>query len=165
MKKAVFLDRDGVINYERGKYNLTPDDFVVNDGVGEAIALLKQKGYMVIVISNQGALAKKLTSFENIEAMHLKLADYLKTYKTSVDEIYYCPHHQDITKCLCRKPLPLMIEKAMSRFNIDKSKSFMIGDAYRDVEAAELAGIKAYKIDPNSNLLYVCNSILRVQND
>lgn len=160
MQKAVFLDRDGVINFERGTYNLSVDDFIINQGVGEAIALIKKHGFLVIVITNQGAIAKGLITQDDVEAMHHKLHNYLKQFETSVDEIYYCTHHEITSRCLCRKPSGLLIEKALARFKIDASQSFMIGDRERDIEAASAVGVKGILIDSNSSLIPICKQIV-----
>ena len=76
-----------------------------------------------------------------------------------IDEIYYCPHHSDNEACLCRKPLPLMIEKALARYNIDPQQSWFIGDSERDVEAGKAAGVGTILINPNSNLSQVLDRI------
>ncbi|HOE04097.1 MAG TPA: HAD family hydrolase [Bacteroidales bacterium] len=158
--KAIFLDRDGVINFERGDYNLCVDDFVVNEGVGEAIALLKQHGFRVLVISNQAAISRGLLSFDVVEAMHDKLKKHLELFGTAVDEIYYCPHHESVTRCLCRKPSPLFIEKAVSRFGLDVRQSYFIGDRERDIEAAAAAGVKGILIESNYRLPDLCKQIV-----
>ncbi|HQP05275.1 MAG TPA: HAD family hydrolase [Bacteroidales bacterium] len=158
--KAVFLDRDGVVNFERGTYNCSIDDFIINPDIGNAIRLLKDNNFLVIIISNQAGIAKKLFTNEVVGAMHQKLVDYLAGYGTTVDEFYYCPHHESVTQCLCRKPKPLLIEKALARYCIDAGASWFIGDSKRDSEAAEAAGVTAILIEPNSSLLQVCNNII-----
>ena len=91
--------------------------------------------------------------------MHDKLCDYLSKYDTAIDDFYFCPHHDSVSKCLCRKPNSLMIEKAMAVYNIDPSLSYMIGDGKRDIEAAERAGVKGILIGPNSGILEICKQI------
>lgn len=158
-KKAVFLDRDGVINRETGKYTTCLSDFYINQGVGEAVKLLTDNGFLVIVISNQGGIARNLYSFNDVEAMHSELMEYLKKHGTAIDEFYFCPHHESTGMCLCRKPKPLLIEKAIARFDIDAGRSFFIGDTQRDMEAAEAAGVNGILIEANAELLPVCRRI------
>ncbi len=160
MNKAVFLDRDGIINHEPGNYTCNVDDFVINDGIGESIKLLKDNGYIVIVISNQGGIAKGLYSHNDILEMHIKLCEYLSDYDTSIDDFYYCPHHNEISLCLCRKPGSLLFEKAIAVYNIDPLKSIMIGDGDRDIIAAALVGVRGIKVSPNSNILEICREII-----
>jgi len=159
MNKAVFLDRDGVINFEPGHYTCSAEDFIINDGLGESVKLLKESGFLVIIISNQGGIAKSLYSHDDVLEMHIKLCEYLADYQAKVDDFYYCPHHPDFTKCLCRKPGTLMFEKALAVYNIDPAQSFMIGDGDRDIEAAEKCGIKGVKVAANTNIIGVCQQI------
>lgn len=159
MNKAVFLDRDGVINRELGHYCERAEDFEILGDVGEAIKTLKDSGFVVIVISNQGGIAKGLYCAKDVEEMHAKLCDYLTKYQTEIDDFYFCPHHDAISKCLCRKPNSLMIEKAMAVYNIDPKVSYMIGDGKRDIEAAAKAGVKGILIESNSGILDICKQI------
>lgn len=160
MQKAIFLDRDGVINKEKGTYTCNVNDFIINDGIAEAIALLKNNGFLVIIISNQAGLIKKLYNENNLLDMHIKLCTYLEEFNTKIDDFYYCPHHPDFSKCLCRKPDTLMLEKAIAYHNIDKNKSFLIGDSERDIIAANKIGIKSFKIEPNENIINICKLII-----
>ncbi len=159
MNKAVFLDRDGVVNRELGHYCERVEDFEILEDVGKAIKTLKDAGFIVIIISNQGGIAKGLYTESDLEAMHAKLHEYLAGYDTQVDDIYYCPHHDSVCKCLCRKPKGLMIEKAMAEHNIDPKMSLMIGDGKRDIEAAANAGIEGILIESNSGILNICKQI------
>ncbi|OFX20916.1 MAG: histidinol phosphate phosphatase [Bacteroidetes bacterium GWA2_31_9b] len=152
MNKAIFFDRDGVINFDPGDYTYQLDEFKINDGIIENLKRLVETGYLLIIITNQGGIAKQIYSHDNVEKIHEYLANELKKSGIELTEIYYCPHHSDVEKCLCRKPGSLFIEKAIARFNIDQKKSYMIGDKMRDVEAAENAGIKGIKVDLNENI-------------
>ena len=162
MKKIVFFDRDGVINHEPGHYTSSVDEFVVNDGIGESVKLLKDSGYTVIIISNQGGIAKGLYSADDVLKMHKKLQDYLLEYNTEIDDFYFCPHHNDFGKCLCRKPGNLMFEKAIYLNNASPLESFMIGDSERDLHAAEKSGVKGFLITPNENILELCRKIVKI---
>jgi len=104
------------------------------------------------VISNQGGISKGEFSAEDVDTLHMHLRSMLEAEGVSLDEIYYCPHHSMLETCLCRKPQPLMIEKALARFGIDPASSWMIGDAERDVEAGKAAGLQCIKIEANSDL-------------
>ncbi len=160
MNKAVFLDRDGVINRERGRYTTNADEFIINDGIGEAVKLLKDNDFLVIVITNQGGIAKSLYSAEDVLEMHIKFCMYLAEFDTKIDDFYFCPHHHDYGKCLCRKPGSLLFEKAIKIYDIDTENSFMIGDSERDIIAASKCGIKGIQIEPNENILEICKQII-----
>ncbi len=148
--KALFIDRDGTINNDEGKYYIYKvEDFVFNDGVFELIRKYQSEGYMIIIISNQGGIAKGIYSHLDVKKVHKYMLEEFKKEGITVDEIYYCPHHSGITKCLCRKPAPLMIEKAIARFGIDPAQSYFVGDSERDMQAAERAGVKGIHIKAN----------------
>ncbi|SRR5258705_13575116 len=158
--RAAFLDRDGVLIKERGDYNYLPEHFIINDGVTKALKFLQEKNYLLIVISNQSGVAKKVYSIETIEWFHQKMIDQLAESGIKFSEIYYCPHHPDIGLCLCRKPLPLLFEKAIARFQINPAESFSIGDKQRDVDAGSACGVKSYLIEENANLMEVVRKIV-----
>ena len=158
MNKAVFLDRDGVINFERG-YTHTLEDFVILPDLIEVLQILKQKGYLLIVISNQSGIAKGLYLQSETEILHTYLKDELRKNNVALDEIYYCAHHPDVGRCICRKPDSLFVEKALARFNIDASKSYFIGDKERDTEAGEKVGVKGILIEANISLKTILNQI------
>ena len=159
MKKALFLDRDGVLNRERGDYTYLAEDFEVLPDVSAAIKLARQKGYLIIVISNQGGIAKGLFDENRVDMLHQMMSDKLQKDDVSFDEIYYCQHHNEVGKCICRKPDSLMLEKAIARFNIDVSNSVMIGDSQRDVEAAAKAGVQGFLIESNSGILNIVEGL------
>ncbi len=161
MNRSVFLDRDGVINNDEGLYYIhRPIDFKINDGVLESIALLHENGFLVIVISNQGGIAKGMYTRSDTDLLHNILIKKVEEAGGKITEIYYCPHHQDMGLCLCRKPQSLMLEKAIARFNISVADSYFIGDGKRDMEAAEKVGIKGILIEKNSNIYSICQKII-----
>lgn len=161
MKKAIFLDRDGTLNSNCDHYYIwRKEELLLNPGVCESLAELQSRGYMLIVISNQGGISKGEFSAGDVDLLHDHLRSILKAEGVHLDEIYYCPHHHMVENCLCRKPQPLMIEKALARFGIDPASSWMIGDARRDVEAGEAAGLRCIRIEPNSDLRHVLGEIL-----
>ena len=141
-KKAIFLDRDGVINKEVG-YLSNPDDFELIEGAVEALKLLKQKGYLLIVITNQAAIARGYITEKFLKSIHEMMIKRLKQNGVELDDIYYCPHHPDFTgPCDCRKPNPGMILKAELKYNIDLINSYMIGDTLNDIQTGKSARCK-----------------------
>lgn len=154
MTKAIFLDRDGVINQERKDYVKKVEEFVILENVPDAINLIKNNGFLVIIITNQSAVNRKLLTIENLDRIHEKLQKYLKEHNTSLDGIYFCPHTPS-ENCKCRKPEPGLIIQAVNDFEIDISQSFMIGDSKKDIQAAENAGCKGILLKKNQTLLEV----------
>ncbi len=158
LNKAIFLDRDGVINRDRKEYTFKTEDFVFNEGIFNALKILQTKRFLLVVITNQAGIAKGLYTHDDVNAVHQFLLDELNKHGINITEVYYCPHYGEISECLCRKPKSLMIEKALARFDIDANRSFFIGDRKRDMEAAAAAGVKGILVDENQNL----NSILHL---
>ena len=131
-----------------------------NPGVIDGIRRLNEAGYLIIVVTNQGGVAKGEYSLEDVEALHAYMCAELEKHGARIDKIYYCPHHDSVAPCPCRKPSPYMIEQAIREYGIDKSASLLIGDGSRDIEAAEAAGIRGIKIKKNSDITPVIDSIL-----
>jgi D-glycero-D-manno-heptose 1,7-bisphosphate phosphatase len=153
-KKAVFLDRDGVINRKGSSYYIfREEEFIFNKGVTEALAYFASKGYLLIVITNQGGIAKGIFNVAQLEKLHGFMKEKLNEAKISITDIYYCPHHPDISKCKCRKPGTLLFEKAIRKYHIDTKNSYMIGDSDIDIEAAKKAGITGIKLTTNGNMM------------
>ncbi len=160
MKKAIFLDRDGVLTNNRDHYYLTRvEDLQINPGVYETLTELQERGYLFIVVTNQGGISLGMNTVENVERIHTHMMDLFRQHGIEIMEIYYCPHHSDNETCECRKPKPGMIKRALVRYNIDPEHSFMIGDSERDIEAGEAAGVKSILIASNSNLRQVLEKI------
>ncbi|MCF0206674.1 MAG: HAD family hydrolase [Bacteroidales bacterium] len=160
MTKAVFLDRDGVINRELGHYCTNISEFEILEDVADSIKMLKDAGFLVIMISNQGGIAKGLYSVDDLAEMHLKLQKNLREHDTCIDDMFICMHHDSVSRCLCRKPNSLLLEKAIAIYGIDKSQSYMIGDSERDIIAAQNAGVKGILIESNTGILGVCKEIV-----
>jgi len=140
--RAIFLDRDGTINVERG-YLLDPGDIELNPTAGEAMRILNELNILTIVITNQAAIDKKLLSLEQFEKINDKLWEDLSDAGAHYDALYYCPHSPEITpECSCRKPKPGLIIQAAKDFNIDLTSSFMVGDKLTDIEAGQFSGCK-----------------------
>jgi histidinol-phosphate phosphatase family protein len=151
MKKAVFLDRDGVIN-ENGPKIDSPEKFVMIAGSPEAIKRLNEAGYLVIIATNQPEIAKGFFGFVELENVHKHMKALLEAKGAHIDSIYVCPHHPEKgfpgevaelkVKCDCRKPEPGMILRAITDNGIDPSQSWMIGDSKSDIIAGQKAGLK-----------------------
>lgn len=160
MNKAIILDRDGIINVEIGDYIKCFEDFTIIKQLGESLKTLKEMGYIFVVITNQGGLAKKLYDVQELDKMHEYLIQEMKKYDVHFEEIYYCPHHPDFNgKCLCRKPGSQLVEKAIARFNIDASKSFFVGDKQRDIDAGNAVGVKGILVESNPDWNYILKQI------
>ena len=146
-EKCVFLDRDGVLNEERGDYTYLPDDFRIIPGVPEALELLKANKFRLVVVTNQGGMAKGLFTKKEMQACHEKL---MAACPGCLDAIYYAPAHPSVSASLARKPDSLMLEKAIARFNLDVAQSWLVGDQPRDLAAARKVGVKAIWINSSS---------------
>lgn len=150
-QKAIFLDRDGVIN-EEVNYLYRPEQLKLIDGSAEAVTEINKSDYLVIVITNQSVVARGLCSEKDVAEIHKKLDMLLGEKHAFLEGIYYCPHHPDRgfegenreykIECECRKPKTGMLRQAQQDFNIDKEKSFMIGDATADIMTGVNFGLK-----------------------
>lgn len=152
MQKAIFLDRDGIINTEIGNYVTSEPDFHINPSLIPFLKAMQAKGFQFVVISNQGGVAKNLYNHAFLDGIHQTLISRLSAHEISLLEIYYCPHHPDFGKCICRKPDSLMVEKAIARFKLNAAVCWFIGDAQRDMEAAAKAGVRGILAESNSDL-------------
>ena len=157
-QKAVFLDRDGVLNAERGNYTYKVEDFEICTGAPAALKMLKEAGFLLIVITNQGGIAKGIYTKQDMLQCHKKLATETNNL---IDAIYYSPDHPSVSASLSRKPDSLMLEKAIAKFGVDPAASFMIGDQPRDLEAAAKVGVKGIKIGLGCDgAVFACSSLL-----
>ena len=159
--KAVFLDRDGVVNNDKGHYYIyRPEDFILNKGIIEGLRILKDAGFLLIIVSNQGGVAKGIYTEQDVKRVHEQMQKELAAHSLKFDAIYFCPHHESISDCECRKPKPGMILKAIEEYGIDPKESYLIGDSQRDIEAGNRAGLKqSFLIDKNSSIVPVCKQI------
>ncbi len=153
MNKAVFLDRDGVINKEIGDYVYKIEDFKFNTGLFTALRLLQEYDYKLIIVTNQGGIDKGIYTHDDVNELHNFMLKKMLEEGIKIDDVYFCPHHHTITACLCRKPNSMMIEKAIAKYNIDVSQSFLIGDNERDILAGTKSGVKGVLIEANTNIL------------
>lgn len=159
MNKAVFLDRDGVINHDPGDYTSSVNDFEILPGVFDFMNDCIQKGYIIIVITNQGGIAKGLYTHGDVDLIHSKLQKEAVEAGVEIRDIYYSPHHDSISNSLSRKPGSLLVERALFKYNIDPVHSYFIGDKERDIFAGEGAGVKGILIEKNSELSSIADLI------
>ena len=169
MKKAIFLDRDGTINVEKD-YIYKSEDLVFEEGTIEALKTFKNLGYILIVVSNQSGIARGYFTEEDLNIFNNNMNEILKKNGVEIIEFYCCPHHPDgigeyKKVCECRKPNNKMIEDAIKKYNIDREKSYMIGDKTSDIGAGLKSNLKTAlvktgyglkdmeKIDKNETLI------------
>lgn len=173
MKRAVFLDRDGVINamVYHTEFGLVdspanPGEFRLLPNVPEAIRSINQLGFLAIVISNQPGIAKGKFSPALLDAMTEKMLAELRQQQARIDAIYYCLHHPDgivaeyRQVCECRKPKPGMLLKAAQEWDISLHESYFIGDGITDIQAGSAAGVSTLLVYPSSRC-YLCDELNR----
>ena len=173
-QKAIFLDRDGVINKHVG-FLRHIEDFELIEGVSDAIRQINKSGYLAIVVTNQPVIARGEVTWDELHEIHRKMETLLGKDGAYIDGLYICPHHPDKGfegerpeykfVCECRKPKPGLLLQAAKDFNIDLSQSYMIGDSTIDIEAGKNAGCKdSILIDTNKEyaLLGAVNHVVRM---
>jgi len=138
--KTVFLDRDGTIARD-AHYCRRVEDFELLPTVPEAIKLLNENGFKVVVITNQSGIARGYFTDETLAEIHRKMEEELAEQGAHVDAIYYCPHHPD-DGCECRKPGTALFHQAARELDIDLSRSFVVGDMQMDIDAGKALGCK-----------------------
>ena len=162
---AVFLDRDGVINYDPG-YVYQKKDFQFIPGVFEACRQFIQLGYKIIIITNQSGIARGFYSEEDFKQLTQWMLHQFDEQGVSITDVYYCPHHNDYGKgsykisCDCRKPEPGMIKQAEKEHHLDLSQSILIGDKSSDIKAGQAAGVaKNYLVKTGNPIGAECSHI------
>ncbi|MEZ7887951.1 MAG: HAD family hydrolase [Flavobacteriales bacterium] len=153
MNRAVFLDRDGVINHDPGDYTKSLEEFIILPDVLEAFQLIKENNYRIILVTNQGGVAKGLYPLENVYEIHNYLRVEALKVGVEIDEIYFAPYHDDYGKSLSRKPGSLMVERGLAKFQLNPAECVLVGDKARDVESGEKVGVPGIQIDVNGSLL------------
>lgn len=139
-QKAAFFDRDGVINEDKN-YVHSIENFVFCDGIFKLLELAKQKNYLLLVVTNQSGIGRGLYTQEDLESLHKYMQqELIKKLGFGFDRIYFCPHSPELN-CECRKPKIGMINQALSEFDIDLARSFLIGDKITDMQCAKSADI------------------------
>ncbi|AJA92433.1 hypothetical protein A7X95_05960 [Candidatus Nitrosopelagicus brevis] len=162
-RAAIFLDRDGVINQKRDDYVKNISELEIFEYVPNAINLLKKNNFLIILITNQSIINRKIVTLDTLNAIHKKLQNFLNEHNTSIDAIYFCPHKPD-ENCDCRKPQPGLILKATKEFDINLEESWFIGDSQTDIEAANLANCNSFLVNDSHNLMYAAQEIIKLKN-
>lgn len=147
MSRAVFFDRDGVINRKapEGQYVTKWEQLQFLPGVAQGIAALNRAGFRVIVVTNQRCVAKGLLTTRDLESIHQRMCEVLTQGGATIDAVFYCPHEID-PPCGCRKPQPGMLLAAARAHNIELAESWMIGDSDIDIDAGRNAGCKTARL-------------------
>lgn len=144
---ALFLDRDGVININKG-YVHKEEDCEFIEGIFDLVKRANQLGYKVVVVTNQAGIARGYYTEDTFLSFSAWMKKEFKSHQAFIDEIYFCPHHPEhgigeyLTSCDCRKPAPGMFIQAKQALSIDMSRSIMVGDSLSDIEAADAANVK-----------------------
>ncbi len=154
MNKAIFLDRDGTINVEKN-YLSNIDDFEFIDGVREALFLLQNAGFLLIIITNQSGIARNYYTEKDLIKINDYMMSELEKSGIHISKVFYCPHHPKAINakyrkdCACRKPGIALFNKAVQDFDIDLNYSFAIGDKIRDCSICKITHCKGYLIGNN----------------
>lgn len=151
MKKAVFLDRDGTINIDVG-YLGEPEGLVFIRGAKEGVRLLKKKGFLVFIVTNQSGVGRGYFSLESLKSINEKMLHEFGKNRIHIDGIYYCPHHPR-ERCKCRKPQPKIVKDIAKRFKINLERSYFIGDKLIDVQTGKNAGCRTVLINADTSCL------------
>lgn len=162
MNRCVFLDRDGVLNKDNPNYTYNVAEFEILPGVVEAITLLKEAGFLLVVVTNQSGIAQRIYTEAQMKECH----DYLQSACAHrIDHFYFSPHHPSVSASLARKPGTLMFEKAIAKFNIDVKSSWMVGDRGRDIIPARDLGIATiqigHEIEPINKADFAVDNLLQ----
>lgn len=157
MKKAIFLDRDGVLNEELGFQVTNSEEFKIKEGVVEGLKKLKAAGYLLIVVTNQSGIAKGTYDESFVLACHerIQLAS-----DNALDDIYFAPGYDSVSRSLSRKPGSLMFERAIAKHNIDVSNSWMIGDRESDMIPAKKMGLRTIQVTLAKSSSYADHVVL-----
>lgn len=164
LRKAVFIDKDGTL-IPNIPYNVDPDRITIDNETIEGLRLLKEEGFLLVVISNQSGIAKGYFEEKDLEQVWNKISAVLQMHELSIDAFYYCPHEPNgrvepyAMKCHCRKPEPGMILTAAAELKIDLSQSWMIGDILNDVEAGKRGGCSTVLIDNGNETEWMLNEV------
>ena len=147
-EKVIILDRDGTIVVDRN-YLSDPADLEFEVGAAEGLRSMYERGYRLVVITNQSGVGRGLFSLERLEEIHDRLRQMAESIGVRFERIYYCPHAPD-AGCLCRKPQIGLLEQAASELGFDLSSAVVIGDKMSDVESGHRAGATTVFVAANS---------------
>ena len=143
--KLIILDRDGTINEDRDDYVKSPDEWVPIPGALEAIARLNHAGWHTVVATNQSGLGRGTFDMATLNAMHVKMNQLLAKQGGRIDAVFFCPHAPDEV-CLCRKPLPGLLEQIGERFGVSLRDVPVVGDTVRDLQAGMAVGCRPHLV-------------------
>lgn len=160
-KKAIFLDRDGVLNKKRDDYVKSIDELEIFPNIYESIKKFNENNFLVVIITNQSAINRKLTTSQKVDEIHQTIKNEIKKNNGIIDGIYVCPHtpHES---CQCRKPKPGLLMKAIDELGIDPKLSWMVGDSDSDIMAGKNVGCKTIKIEGTMDLANATRIILNL---
>jgi D-glycero-D-manno-heptose 1,7-bisphosphate phosphatase len=161
LRRAAFLDRDGVLNRRAPEHDYvkSPAEFAWLAGAREGVLRLNREGWLVLVVTNQRGVARGLMTARDVEAIHARAQRELEAIGAHVDAFYYCPHG-DEDGCACRKPAPGLILRAAQDWRVDLGASFLVGDDERDLLAARRAGVRGHKVPTDGDLAQALAEIL-----
>ena len=159
MNKAIFLDRDGTINVDCG-YVYRVEDLALLPGAAEAMKMFQERGFLLIVITNQSGVGRGYFTMDDVAVFNHALDEELARHGVKIDDYFICPHGPE-DGSECRKPLPYLVQKAIEKYDIDANESYMFGDKKSDVECGESAGVKSYRITAENSLLDWAERVLK----
>ncbi len=160
MNRAVFFDRDGVLNEEVG-YLWQIERFNWITGARDAVKLCNERGLLAVVVTNQSGIARGMYTARDVDVLHAFMQSSLAEVGAHIDAFYYCPHHPDFSgECDCRKPKPGLILRACKELDIEPAQSILFGDSERDIAAAKAAGLRDGIFFTGGNLLDAVKSQL-----
>jgi len=163
--RAVFLDRDGTIVEDVG-YLTSPDEMRLLPGAAAALKRLKSAGFLLLVVTNQSAIARGWLKEEQLEQIHRHLQQLLRREGVEIDDFFYCPHLPEgrvaryAKVCSCRKPQPGMLLRGAAKWNVNLARSFAVGDSERDAQAGRRAGCYSILISPDSTSDTCANAVV-----
>ena len=153
MVKALFLDRDGVINIEKD-YLYRIEDFEFINGIFDLCSYYQSLGFIIVVVTNQSGIAREYYTEDDFYKLSSWMVSEFSDHDIDIKKVYHCPHHPDISgECSCRKPNPGMLLSASKEFNIDLKSSILVGDKERDIQAGLNAGLtQTYLLDESGDI-------------
>lgn len=144
--KALFLDRDGVINEDNQDYTWRYEDFRYIPHIFDLCRIAHSRGYRILVVTNQGGIAKGLYTTQDVEVLHQRVTQDFANRSIPIAQFYYCPHHPVGSRCLCRKPERLLFERAIAQHRLSATQCWMLGDRARDLEPARQLGMRTVMV-------------------
>lgn len=166
-RRAIFLDRDGILNEDKG-YVYRQEDITWLPGSKEMVADLTKRGYLLLVVTNQSGIARGMYTEEDVKALHRWMNEELTQMGGHIEDFFYCPHlvegivSQYAVDCVCRKPRPGMIIQALQKYRIQREDAVLFGDSERDVVAAKRAGIQGFLFEGGDIHKFVSTTLEKI---